>query len=271
MIGLVQVGWQSYADRYTYIPSIGILIAVVWMTADVAESRKWQRVAALASAVILAALAFTTWRQAPYWHDDITLFQHALASTRANPAAEYHLAGDFMDQERYADAIPHLEAMKRLRPDFYATYYMLGKAKAAEGDANSATRDFSDALRLKPDYSEAYYARASVLLNAGNGKAAEPDFREALRYRLDGEWAPLAHDALGVIEAQRGDLRQATGEFEQAVRLRPGLVAPQRNLANALIGQGRTRDAIARLEQALPATQNDPSLRKMLDDLRSQR
>ena len=89
-----------------------------------------------------------------------------------------------------------------------------------------------------------------VVVSAGNGKAAEPDFREALRYRLDGEWAPLAHDALGVIEAQRGDLRQATGEFEQAVRLRPGLVAPQRNLANALIGQGRTTDAIARLEQA---------------------
>jgi hypothetical protein len=153
MIGLVQVGWQSYADRYTYIPSIGILIAMVWMMADIAESRKWQRAAALASAAILAALAFVTWRQVPSWHDDITLFQHALASTRANPAAEYHLAGDFMDQERYADAIPHLEEMKRLRPDFYAAYYMLGKAKAAEGDADSATRDFSDALRLKPDYS----------------------------------------------------------------------------------------------------------------------
>ena len=111
MIGIVQVGWQGYADRYTYIPSIGIFIAIVWMTADAAESLQWQRGTLAVATAILAGLALTTWSQLPYWHDDITLFEHAVASTSANPAAQYHLAGDFMDQNRYTEAIPHLEEM----------------------------------------------------------------------------------------------------------------------------------------------------------------
>jgi protein O-mannosyl-transferase len=269
MIGIVQVGWQGYADRYTYIPSIGIFIAIVWMTADAAESLQWQRGTLAVATAILAGLALTTWSQLPYWHDDITLFEHAVASTSANPAAQYHLAGDFMDQNRYTEAIPHLEEMIQLRPDFYAAYYLLGKAQATEGNAESASRSFSEALRLRPDYAEAYYARGTMLIKAGNSQAAESDFREALKYKLSAEWAPLAHDALGVIEAQRGDLGQAIEEFERAIQLQPDLVGPQRNLANALVAQGRIPDAISRLEQALSATHGDPTIRKMLDDLRA--
>lgn len=174
-----------------------------------------------------------------------------------------------MDQNRYTEAIPHLEEMIQLRPDFYAAYYLLGKAQATEGNAESASRSFSEALRLRPDYAEAYYARGTMLIKAGNSQAAESDFREALKYKLSAEWAPLAHDALGVIEAQRGDLGQAIEEFERAIQLQPDLVGPQRNLANALVAQGRIPDAISRLEQALSATHGDPTIRKMLDDLRA--
>jgi tetratricopeptide (TPR) repeat protein len=269
MIGIVQVGWQGYADRYSYIPSIGIFVAVVWLAADVAESRRWQREALVSTAAVLVALALITWSQLPYWHDDLTLFQHALAVTSANPAAEYHLAGDLVDLGRNREAIPHLEEMIRLQPDYYAAYYMLGKAQAAEGDNEPALQNFSEALRLNPDYVEAYYARAMMFFKTGNQLAAERDFREALKRGLGAEWAADAHNALGAIAGQQGNLQTALAEFEQAVGLRPTLLVAQQNLANALVAAGRIREAVTQLEQALSATHGDASIRKMLDDLRA--
>lgn len=268
MIGIVQVGWQGYADRYSYIPSIGIFVAVVWLAADVAESRRWQREALVSAAVVLVALALTTWSQLPYWHDDLTLFQHALAVTSANPAAEYHFGGDLVDLGRNREAIPHFQEMIRLQPDYYAAYYMLGKAQAAEGDNEPALQNFSEALRLNPDYVEPYYARAMMFFKTGNQLAAERDFREALKRGLSAEWAADAHNALGAVAGQQGNLQAALAEFEQAVRLRPTLVVAQQNLANALVAAGRIREAITQLEQALSATHGDASIRKMLDDLR---
>jgi tetratricopeptide (TPR) repeat protein len=269
MVGIVQVGWQAYADRYTYIPSIGIFIAIVWAAADATEGRHWRREAAIAAAAILLVFAGVTWSQLPYWHDDATLFQHAIAVTSDNPAAEYHLGGDLAEAGRTREAIPHLQKMIRMQPDFYAAYYMLGKAQAAEGDTGLAIEDFSGAVRLKPDYAEAYYARAEMYVKAGNQQAAEPDFRQALKCGLSAEWAADSHNGLGVMAAQRGDLSAAVEEFSQAVRLRPDLAGAQRNLANALVAQGRVRDAISQLEQALSATRGDSSIRSMLDGLRA--
>jgi protein O-mannosyl-transferase len=269
MIGIVQVGRQAYADRYSYIPSIGICIALVWLAAEAFARWKWRFAAPVAAAAILPALAFTTWSQLPYWHDDLTLFQHTVDSTSANPAAEYNLGQDLVEQGRNREAIPHLDEMIRLQPNFYSAYYMKGKAYVADGDTGAAIRSFTEALRVKPDYAEAYYGRATMLIQSGNNPAAEQDFRAALKYGLSADWAPLAHDGLGVIAGQRGDVAAATAEFEQAVQLRPGLVSANRNLANALVGQGRTREAIARLERALPATQNDPAISQMLEELRA--
>jgi tetratricopeptide (TPR) repeat protein len=272
MIGIVQVGWQSYADRYTYIPSIGIIIAIVWLVADLTKGKS--RPGALAAAAVLAALALTTWLQLSYWRDDVTLFQHAIASTSANPGAQFHLSGDLVEQGRYIDAVPHLEETIRLQPSYYPAYYMLGEVYVKLGDLESAARNFSQTIRLKPDYAEAYYARGTVRITAGNEQAAEPDFRETLKYRMNAanaEFTPLAHDALGVIEAKRGDMQRAVGDFEAAIQVRPDLVSPQRNLASALVAQGRVDDAISHLERAVAATHGDPTIRSMLDGLRTRK
>ena len=268
MIGIVQVGWQAYADRYTYIPCIGIFIALVWLAADVIEVRKWRFVAPLAAAAILPALAFATWIQLPYWHDDIALFQHALASTPANPAAEFHIGKDFADAGRYAESLPHLEKMLRLQPNYYAAYYMLGKAQDGMADTDAAIRSFSEALRLNPYYAVAYYARAALLVKSGKYDAAEPDLRAALENGLSAEWQPQAHNGLAVILAQRGDLEAAAAECAAAIRLDPGMVEAQRNLARILIAAGRTQDAIHQLEQALTATHGDASIRALLNEIK---
>jgi tetratricopeptide (TPR) repeat protein len=269
MIGIVQVGWQAYADRYSYIPCIGVFIALVWLAADAIEVRKWRLAAPLAAAVILPALAFTTWTQLPYWHDDIALFQHALASTPDNPAAEFHIGKDFADAGRYAESMPHLEKMIRLRPRYYAAYYMLGKAQDGLQDTDSAIRSFSQALRLNPYYAEAYYARATLLVKSGKYDAAEPDLRAALQYGLAAERQPQAYNGLAVILADRGDLQAAAAECQEAIRLQPDMVEAQRNLARILIAEGRIQEAIYQLQQALAATHGDASIRALLDTLKA--
>ena len=267
MIGIVQVGWQAYADRYTYISSIGLAIALVWMAADAVDVAQL-RLAATASALVLAALATATWLQIPYWHDDMTLFQYAIASTSLNPLAEYQLGHELVQAGRNAEAIPHLEEATRGQPDFYGAYYLLGEAQAATGAAAAAIVNFSTALRLKPDYAEAYYARGAT--NFGqHTQDAERDFRAALHYGLSTEWSPDAHHALGVIAARRGDLPAAIVELEEAVRLRPKLVEAQRSLATALASEGRVTDAIAHLERSISANPGDPSLERMLAELQS--
>jgi tetratricopeptide (TPR) repeat protein len=272
MIGLIQAGRQAYADRYTYIPSIGIFIGLVWIVADSIENRKWNRdVAIAATLVVLPALAFTTWSQLPYWHDDLTLFQHAIDAAPENPLALYHVGDDLVEMGRDSEAIPYLEEMIRLRPDFvYIGYYTLGKAQAKEGKSDLAIQSLTEAVRVRPDYPEAYYSRGVTLLNSGNSQSAEPDLRAALQYGLSVEYSANAHNALGVILAQRDDVKGATEQFEHAVAIQPASVDAQRNLALALIHQDRIAEAIARLTQALSVTHNDPGLNQMLDDFRAQ-
>jgi Flp pilus assembly protein TadD len=155
-----------------------------------------------------------------------------------------------------------------LRPSFlYAGYYTLGKALAKEGKSELAIQNLSEAVRLKTDYADAYYSRGIMELNIGKPQAAEPDLRAALQHGLSVQYTSDAHNALGVILAQRDDFPAATQQFEQAIQIQPASVDPQRNLALTLLHQGRTADAIGRLKQALSTTRNDPGLRKMLDDL----
>ena len=273
MIGIVQVGWQAYADRYTYVPTIGIFIALVWLIADL-TSPQWRPRVLAVTAAILAMWAITTWQQLSYWHDDLRLFEHAVASTSANPGAQFHLAGDLVDQGRYADAIPHLKETMRMLPNYYPPYYTLGLAEEKLGNIDSANQDFSRAIRLKPDYAEAYYARGTMLIEAGKEQAAEPDFHAALKYGLaavNADFVPRAYDALGVIAAKRGDFPNAIANFEEAIRARPDTVSSQRNLASALVAQGRIADAISHLERAVPATGGDPSLTSMLKDLKARK
>jgi Flp pilus assembly protein TadD len=171
---------------------------------------------------------------------------------------------------RDSEAIPYLEAMIRLRPDFvYIGYYTLGKAQAREGKSELAIQNLTEAVRVKPNYPEAYYSRGVTLLNIGNSQLAESDLRAALRYGLSVEYSGNAHNALGVILAQKEDVKEATEQFELAVAIQPASVDAQRNLALALIHQDRIEEAIARLTRALLATHNDPGLSQMLDDFRA--
>jgi len=269
MSGIVQVGWQAYADRYTYLPSIGIFVALVWLAADIFEARRWRFAAPLAALALLPPLAAATWAQEPYWHDGLTLFQHAVDVTSDNPAAAYHLGVDLSDLGRNAEAIPLLQEMIRLQPGFYTAYYVLGRTQAAQGDLQPALRNFTEALRRNPNYGDALYARGTLYVQIGDDRAAEPDLRAALQSGLPADRQATVHNYLGVVLGRRGDAPAAMEEFRKAVQLEPSLVDAQRDLAMSLAAQGRLQEAIRGLEQALPATQSDPRIEEALRNLKA--
>jgi tetratricopeptide (TPR) repeat protein len=187
--------------------------------------------------------------------------------TGPNPFAQYHIGIDLLRMHRTHEALPHLEMVTGIAPGFYGGYFTLGKAQASDGKTEAAVASFTKAIDLKPDYADARYCRALVLVDEGDLRNAEADLRTALRLGLDREFSAAAHNVLGMIGEQKGELNGAIGEFEQAISLNPSLAFAHRNLAITLLREGREAEAIERLKQAIAATQGDPSLTQMFEEL----
>ena len=215
VIGLVQVGSQSMADRYTYIPSIGIFLSVVWGAE--ALTRRWRRQAVALGAIataILAGCALLTCRQIGYWADSETLFRHALAATENN----------------------------------WLAHNNLGSALLQKGDASGAIAECTEALRLSPRNARAHSNLADALMQTGRRAQAIAEYGEALR--LAPNDADI-HNNLGNALAGADRLPEAITEYEAALRLNPSLAVAYNNLGNALAGVGRFPAAIAQYERAL--------------------
>ncbi|MEO8593324.1 MAG: hypothetical protein ABI759_08380 [Candidatus Solibacter sp.] len=147
-LGLVQTGWQSMADRFTYVPHVGLGIAVVWGAADLlAAHRKVAAAMAVAAALLLAA---GTWRQLPVWHDSVSVFQRAVAVTDANFAAQHYLASALDAEGRFDESFSHHAEAVRLRPDYGIAVFAYGIALERRGDTVAAIQQFRRAAVFFP-------------------------------------------------------------------------------------------------------------------------
>lgn len=265
VIGIVQVGMQAYADRFSYIPSIGLVMASVWGIADVAKRLHWPpKLLPTVTAAVLIIYAGATFIQLAYWRDSITLLQYTVDHTGPNPLAEQNLGEALAEANRNSEALPHLAAAVKAEPDMFQAQYNLGKAQALDGDTAAAIASFSQALRLKPDYAEAYYARAVMYGKAGEANKAGPDLEAALKHGLSPQYQAEAHNNLGVVAARSGDIERAAAQFLQAVQARPSYAEAQINLSTALVQSGRKQEAISRLTEALATSDNAPAVRSAL-------
>ena len=203
VIGLVQVGRQARADRYAYIPLIGIFLMAVWGLADVAEQKKWtqtsRRVAALAPLAVLALLA---WRQVSFWENSYELWTHTLAVTTDNPVGEHNMGTELLRRERPQEALPHLIRATQLNPQDMVSAINLGAVLAAIGRHKDAVKQFetvvaqsSDSRLLLPAYQN--LSREYRML--GDSAKAEESYRQFLR--IQG-----AHDAPDGVAAKYGTL-----------------------------------------------------------------
>lgn len=223
-IGLIPVGWQSIADRYTYVPLIGIFVALTWGVADCLPAwARRQTVAGVAVAVILAACGARTWQQTLYWKNTQTLFANAVAATKDNAIAHYNW----------------------------------GWALLAQGDAPGAEEQFRAAIRINPRSDNAQNNLGRALSLQGKLAEAVEHYREALR--INPALAP-AHFNLGVALKALGQTDEAILHLSETARLAPGHVETYAELGPLLAGQGKVREAIDLYRGGLQHSPDSPVL-----------
>src|SRR5438874_5951537 len=186
VIGLVQVGWQGRADRYTYLPQIGLYIAITWPVADVTAAWRWQReILAAGTAIVVGLLSWRASVQASYWRDSETLFTHALAVTSNNDVAENNLGIVFLQKGNLDEAISLLQAAVDLRPENSPAHENLAKALLQKGQVTDALVHYRRLLELQPDNIEVHNIVGTVLLQQGQAREAVEEWQKVLAIQPD--------------------------------------------------------------------------------------
>jgi hypothetical protein len=186
VIGIVQVGLQAMADRYTYFPHVGLFVALVWGSAEVVGRRPGRRaVAAVAGAAVLVGLAFVTWRQVPHWRDETSLYGRAVAAVPGNWFMIYNLGTALEKQGHLKEAAARYEEVLRLRPSHADAHFNLGVILGNLGQSEASISHYRAALHIRPDDADTHNNLAAALLARGQLEEAATQFREALRLRPD--------------------------------------------------------------------------------------
>jgi tetratricopeptide (TPR) repeat protein len=215
VIGILQVGLQAHADRYTYLPQIGLVLLLVWTAADL--SRGWRERTAIlggCSAVVLAALIFCTRAQVSYWRNSASLWNRALAYTSDN----------------------------------FIAHSNLGVALATKGDVNEAIAQYQLALKIKPNYADAHSNLGSALLQKGNVDGAMDQLQTALQLNPNNA---EAENNLGNALLQKGNVDEGIVHLQKALQRSPDNMEAHNNLGYALVQKGNVNEAIVHYQRAL--------------------
>ena len=254
VIGLIQVGSQSYADRYTYLPTIGLMVALVWFVGElVADSRPGRFVASGAFALALAGLSIVTMRQVPVWKDTSTLFGHALAVTSANWVAHEKLGEALLQEGKIPQAIAQLEEALRIHPTCADAHNNLGIILGMQGRREEALEHFRTAQR-RMNTAEVHHNLAYALANLGRVDEAIPEYEAALRLDPD---RYLTLVMLSKILGARGRFAEAGGYLQHALELDPTDLETRRLFAVTLLQEGRIEEVLTAYREVLRQSPDD--------------
>ncbi|HEX5041259.1 MAG TPA: tetratricopeptide repeat protein [Candidatus Polarisedimenticolaceae bacterium] len=244
-LGLIQVGEQAMADRYTYVPLVGIFLAGVWAVAEWVPGRSAQ--AGLAAAAVLACAGATRIRELPAWRDSATLWTRALEATADNYTAMLNLSALRIEQGRLPDAAALLRRAVVLRPDNPMIRSNLGLVLTHLGQSEEAAVQYRRALELEPNYPEAHSNLGYWLVTKGRRDEAIAHWREAIR--LAGDYAAPWYN-WGSLLAREGQWAEAETKLRRALQLRPDYGEAHANLAVVLWNTGRQEEARRELHLA---------------------
>ena len=263
VIGIVQGGlWPAMADRWAYVPLIGLFIIVSWGLTDIAVKWRHGKTALILLAIsIITFFGVSTRTQLQYWRNSTILFGHALAVTENNAVSQNNLANALVNKGDLTKAISHYKESIRLKPDHAKAYNNLGIALAKQGQIKDAIRMYSEAIRLNPGYAEAYNNFGAALTEQGLADKAIQNYSRALELKPD---YAEAHNNLGVALKKQGQMPEAAKHYYKALSLDPAYATPHYNLGLAYFQFGKVKKAIYHFQKALQINPSYRDARKSL-------
>ncbi len=217
VIGLVQVGGAAHADRYTYVPLIGVFLAAAWGVPELLPMRRWRRLAlGMAAGAVLAALTVAAYFQVGYWRDNVTLYSRALSVTERNWLVFYNLGLAYEGSGEHSKAIPCFREAVRIDPEYADGWYNLAVASGKLGRERESIEYYREVLRIDPKNVKAWYNLGLACAKLGQLREAIGYFRETVR--IEPEYA-LAWYNLGIASAKLGQLQEAIGYIRESIRI----------------------------------------------------
>jgi tetratricopeptide (TPR) repeat protein len=249
VIGLVQVGNQAIADRYTYLPSIGIFIIVAWAAAELMKKYRFSKIVlAISFAAILVILVVCTRTQVKYWKNSLTLYEHALAVTKNNYIIHNNYAKALVENGRDAEAVAHFTSALEINPRYFRAHNGLGNIYLKQGKIDAAFDHFNEALEISPDYYKALNNMGIVLKQQGKTELAVEKWQQALKVKPD---YANAHHSLALFMAETGKHDEAVEHFKAALSSRPDWPEAHYNLASLYYRQGKPDLCVKECAEAL--------------------
>ena len=266
VIGLVQVGGQAMADRYTYIPLIGIAIIAAWgipellirrPQAEKALSRRKKTLLGLCAGLVISILTGITWVQVGYWHNSATLFEHALSVTSKNGPMQNNLGLYLQQKGKLQEAAAHYSEAVRIEPNDENARNNLGITLANMGRLDEAIVQYEQALQIRPDSAEAHYNLGIALGRQGRSDEAVRHFAEALRIKPG---FAKAHYNLALLMGLLKRPKEAIFHYREALRIEPDYVEALNELGLVLSREGRIEEAIACYRESLQRKPDQPGV-----------
>jgi tetratricopeptide (TPR) repeat protein len=250
VIGLVQVGEQSIADRYLYLPAVGIFMATVWGLTELTAA--WPETSrGMLASLAIGGCVLASCNQVNYWRDGVTLFQHALAVTRKNAVAAFDLGQMFSSAGRVKEAVPYYEEELRIKPDDDRAYNNIGLCLAMQGQLSEATNYYAQSLKHHPKPSYA----ASTHFNYSLALSALGDTGGAIEHALESVRLEPKHAqeqcATGRLLMNKGRFEEAKAHLETATKLKPDYIEARVELGLTLTELGDIGGAAEQYELVL--------------------
>jgi len=267
VIQVLQTGAHAMADRYTYIPALGVFIMIIWSTAKLAARRHWPRqLPGLAGAALLVACLIITRRQLAYWQDSERLFRHSLHVTTNNPIAHNNLALALDKPGTEEEAIMHFQEAIRLKSEDPEPHYNIGNTLARRGLLDEALGHYETAFSLGLKSADLDYNLGNALQAKNRLDEAIGIYQQGLRLNPD---HAQTHSNLGIAFQKRGRLDEAIVQYRRAIDLQPGYAPAHNNLGAALNEKMQVDEAISQLEEALRLQPDYSAARANLETARS--
>jgi Flp pilus assembly protein TadD len=242
-------GAQAMADRWTYLPCLGVLILTVWGAYEL--TRRWRYqvlgLSVAGGAALVLCLALTR-QQIGYWKNGETLFRHELEVAGNNYFVHNNLGSALGEKGQIDEAIGQYQEALRLKPDGAEAHNNLGAALSKKGQIDEAIGQYQEAIRLEPDHAGAHNNLGAALARKGQIDEAISQLQEAVRLKPD---YAEAHYNLGTALDEKGQIDEAIRQFQEAMRLKPDYAEARYNLGLALVRKGQIDEAISQFQEAM--------------------